>query len=271
MVIEHSRYQHRTQVISFLQKNVSNRNWKIILPRYGTGNETYFARDNGQSYFIKLGAETVRYQVMSNLGLSPPVIATGYLEEGISVLVQQQINGKKPSRKDFHRHLRQFAQSIRKVHHSEELKRFLPERASSLYKDVGLEVLGEIERRWRKYESKVPISAEYVNEKIDYLKNRLRQFDGRGLVASHNDICNGNWLVSSDESIYLLDYESMSLDDPALDVGAILWWYYPPEKRKEFIEIAGYTNDENFGERMRIRMAVHNLSIIISRKNLLTR
>jgi len=263
---EYSRDYHGIEVISFLKKNVSNQSWKISLPPYGTGNETYFAQSNGQSLFIKLGAKTDRYQVMSNLGLSPKIIALGYLEDGTSILVQQRVNGKNPSRRDFHLHLKKFAESIKKTHHCDDLKRILPERSSYLYKDVGLEILGEVEQRWKKHELEVSVFAKYVNEKIAYLKSQVDQFTGNGLVASHNDICNGNWLVSSDKQLYLLDYESMSLDDPALDIGAILWWYYPPQLRAEFLEIAGYNDDESFRNRMRIRMAIHNLNIILPRE-----
>ena len=266
MEIEYSRNHHRIEVISFLKKNVFSQSWEISLPPHGTGHETYFAQSNGQSFFIKLGANTDRYQVMSNFGLSPQIIALGHLEDGISILVQQRVNGKNPSCKDFHLHLKKFADSIKKTHHCKDLKQILPKRSSNFYKDVGLEILGEVEQRWKKYEPEVPEFSEYVDEKIAYLKNRIDQFKGDGLVASHNDICNGNWLVSSDEKLYLLDYESMTLDDPALDIGAILWWYYPPELREEFLEISGYNNDESFRNRMRIRMAVHNLNIIIPRE-----
>ena len=57
----------------------------------------------------------------------------------------------------------------------------------------------------------------------------------------------------------------MILDDPALDLGAILWWYYPPELRPEFLAIAGCPDDAYFRERMRVRMAVHNLNILLPR------
>ena len=266
MEIEYPRDHHKVEVISFLKKNVRNQGWEISLPPHGTGNETYFAKSKGQSYFIKLGANTDRYQVMANLGLSPSIIALGRLEDGTSILVQQRVTGKKPSRQDFHVHLRKFAECIKRTHHCGDLKQILPKRTSSFYKDVGLEILGEVEQRWKKHELEVPAFAEYVNEKIAYLKNRVVQFTGDSLVASHNDICNGNWLVTSDERLYLLDYESMTLDDPALDIGAILWWYYPPELREEFLEIAGYHNDESFRNRMRIRMAIHNLNIIVPRE-----
>jgi hypothetical protein len=55
----------------------------------------------------------------------------------------------------------------------------------------------------------------------------------------------------------------MSLDDPTLDVGAILWWYYPPELRQEFLEIVGYAHDKEFSSRMQVRMAMHCLNIIL--------
>ncbi len=264
--IENFRDQHRIEVISFLKRHVSDQNWVVSIPPYGTGNETYFAHSTGLSCFIKLGAQTSRYQLMSKLGLSPQIIVSGYLEDSTSILIQQRINGIKPSNKEFRLHMEKFADSIRRTHLCEELKQMLPKRASTYYRDVGYEVLGEVERRWKKHELEVPVFAEYVNEKIAYLKSQIDQFTGEGLVASHNDICNANWLLSSDENLYLLDYESMTLDDPAFDLGAILWWYYPPDLREEFLRMAGYNNDESFRDRMRIRMAVHNLNIIIPRE-----
>jgi len=74
----------------------------------------------------------------------------------------------------------------------------------------------------------------------------MRGFVGAGLVSSHNDICNANWLIAADGQVYLVDLEAMSLDDPAQDMGALLWWYYPPESRRTFLEIAGYQYDEPF-------------------------
>ena len=59
----------------------------------------------------------------------------------------------------------------------------------------------------------------------------------------------------------------MSLDDPAADIGALLWWYYPEQTREEFLEIVGHGSDECFRNRMRIRMAVHCLNIILPREN----
>ena len=43
--------------------------------------------------------------------------------------------------------------------------------------------------------------------------------------------------------------------------------YYPPEMRDDFLRVAGHRNDDEFRNRMRIRMAIHNLNIVIPRKN----
>jgi thiamine kinase-like enzyme len=261
-----SRYRHKNEVNCYLKNHVSNQRWQITLPPHGTGHETYFMETDGQSCFVKLGAISERYQVMSELGLSPAIVSTGYLEDGTSILVQQRVDGRKPSRKDFHLYLKKFAESIKATHQSGKLKQILPAGSSPFFKDIGLETLTEIERRWKTHEQLVPAFAGYVNEKISWLKTQLDQLPGSGLVASHNDVCNGNWLVTPDEKLYLLDLDSMSLDDPALDLGAILWWYYPPELRGEFLETAGYPNDEDFHHRMRIRMAIHNLNIVLPRE-----
>ncbi len=58
----------------------------------------------------------------------------------------------------------------------------------------------------------------------------------------------------------------MGMDDPAVDIGATLWWYYPPELRGEFLQRTGYLNDAEFQKRMRIRMSMHCLNILLPRE-----
>ena len=257
---------HRAEVSAFLQQRFGSRDWQLSLPR-GTGNETYYAESGGRAYFIKVGARVARYQVMATLGLTPTVLAVGQLDEGATILVQPRINGRNPSRQDFQRHPERFANNIREMHHSTTLKQILSLRSSDSYKTIGLETLAAIQNRWMQYRPQVPAVAAFVDAQIETIKDQLQQLSGCGVVASHNDICNGNWLVAADEKVYLVDLEAMTLDDPALDLGALLWWYYPPEMRTDFLTIAGYRNDAQFRERMRIRMAIHCLHIILPREN----
>jgi thiamine kinase-like enzyme len=129
-----------------------------------------------------------------------------------------------------------------------------------------MESIVHMQQRWNHYRAQVPEVTEFVDESLAYLAGQVQGFLGTGLVASHNDICNANWLVSPDGQLYLIDLEAMSLDDPALDIGATLWWYYPPLLRQRFLEIVGYANDEPFQFRMHVRMAMHCLSITLPRE-----
>jgi thiamine kinase-like enzyme len=153
------------------------------------------------------------------------------------------------------------------MHHSELIKSILPAASTELYSQLGLQVLASLQQRWDRYKPQVPSEAAWVDENITWLAEQLRELPGSGLVSSHNDICNANWLITPQEHLYLFDLDAMSLDDPASDLGAILWWYYPPELRKRLIECAGYRYDEQFQHRMRLRMSIHCLHIILPRDN----
>jgi thiamine kinase-like enzyme len=260
-----NRRQHQQEVKGFLQKHSLGHHWRFALP-IGSGHETYFAHGNEHTYFVKLGVQIARYQAMASLGLTPQVLAAGYLEDGVSIVVQHYLAGRNPSRKDYRLLLEQFAATINRMHHSPELQRVLPEVSSDLYSAVGLELLSSIQQRWQYYRAQVPEVADFVDESLAYLTRQVQSFPGAGLVASHNDICNANWLVASDGQLYLIDLESMSRDDPAFDIGALLWWYYPPALRPRFLEIVGYAHDEPFQIRMRIRMAMHCLNITLPRE-----
>ncbi|CAG0960337.1 hypothetical protein GPROT1_00762 [Gammaproteobacteria bacterium] len=259
------RQHHQPEVQGFLQKHFSAQQWKFALPP-GSGNETYFAYGSGHTYFVKLGAQIARYQAMDSIGLVSPVLATGYLDDGTSIIVQAYIAGRKPSRIDYRRYLDQIATTINQTHHSADLQRVLPEVSSDLYSVVGLAALTRLQHRWNHYRDQVPEVADFVDESLAHLARQVQRFSGSGLVASHNDICNANWLIAPDGRLYLLDLELMSLDDPAVDIGATLWWYYPPALRPRFLEIAGYADDESFQFRMRVRMALHCLSITLPRE-----
>lgn len=260
-----NRQQHQQEVQVFLQQRFSNQPWELTLPK-GSGHETYFARCNEHAYFVKLGVQATKYQVVASMGLTPQVVAADFLRDGTSIIVQPYIAGRKPSRNDYHIRLEQFASAINQLHHNTEVKQVLPKISSNLYSVAGLESLAHIQQKWDRYRLKVPHVMDFIDESLDYLRQQVKDFQGTGLVASHNDICNANWLISTDGQLYLIDLESMSLDDPAADIGATLWWYYPPKLREIFLVKTGYINDIEFDKRMQVRMAMHCLNITLPRE-----
>jgi thiamine kinase-like enzyme len=259
------RREHQQNVHAFLQKHFSIDDWRFSLP-HGTGMESYFAKGNGQSYFVKVGVQVERYLAMAEIGLTPPILIHSQLDNGLSIIVQPFVAGQKPSRADYQNQLMEVAGLIRTMHHHPRANEFFQGTASDLYKDAGLRALNRLHQKWERYKGQVPMVAEFVNKSFEYLADQINMFLGEGLVISHGDICNANWLFASDGKIYVLDFESLSIDDPALDIGALLWWYYPSELRGRFMDIAGYPYDDQFKFRMRVRMAMHCLDITLPRE-----
>jgi thiamine kinase-like enzyme len=202
---------------------------------------------------------------MASLDLTPPVIASGYLADGTSILVQPYMEGRHPSWPDFRHFLPRIAAIVKETHHSPDLQAILSIAVSETYKDAGLAAARRIQQKWEQYRAQVPMVADDVDEALVHLEEQIQGFGGSGLVASHNDICNGNWLIAAEGKVYLVDLEAMSLDDPAHDMGSLLWWYYPPELRAGVLASAGYPYDEAFQHRMRVRMALHCLDILLPR------
>lgn len=260
-----NRQEHLQEVRGLLQEHLSIPEWSFSLPR-GSGMESYLAKGNGQSYFVKVGVQAEQYVAMAEIGLTPPVLVDGQLEDGLSVIVQPFIEGRRPSRLDYRNQLLEVAGLIRKMHNDSQIKEVLPAVSSSSYKDAGLRALDRLRQKWEHYKEQVPLVTDFVDSSLEYLAQQVNTFSGEGLVASHGDICNANWLFTSDGKIYILDFESMALDDPALDMGALLWWYFPPELRKQFLDIAGYRYDDEFKFRMRVRMGMHSLDITLPRE-----
>jgi hypothetical protein len=259
------RREHQEEVHRYLQDHLSRYDWKFSLPP-GSGRESYIAGGFKRSYFVKVGVEVERYLAMAEIGLTPPVILHGQLEGGASAIVQLFIAGQKPSQLDYRDRLIEVAELIRTMHDHPRIKGVLQAVSSDIHKQAGWRAWEYLRQTWERYKAQVPTVAEFVDGSLEHLAQQVNQFSGEGLVASHGDICNANWLFASDGKIYILDFESMSMDDPAADMGALLWWYYPPELRQRFLDIAGYPYDHEFRFRMQVRMAMHCLSIILPRE-----
>jgi thiamine kinase-like enzyme len=259
------RQKHQQEVHGFLQKHFHLQDWSFFLPR-GTGMETYFVRGNDQEYFVKMNVSLERYQVMADIGLTPPVLASGQLESGPSIMVQPLITGHNPSRRDYQEQWQRVAVLIHTMHNDPHLREVLHPTPSNSHEDAGQRALNSLCQRWERHKVQVPALAEFVENSLDHLESQIKQFSTAGLVASHSDICNANWLFAADGNIYVVDFESMSMDDPAFDLGALLWWYYPPELRGQFLDAAGYSYDREFKFRMQVRMALHCLGITLPRE-----
>lgn len=260
-----SRQAHRAEVLSYIRRAFPANEWTLSVPR-GTGHETYFAHSGSGDLFIKLNSDAMRLSIAGQLGLTPPLLAEGRLSDGTVITVQPRIAGRTPTCADLQARLETVALAVFRLHNSEELKSALPPVASGDYRALALDALQRIRSRWGQFRENVLTEAPSVDRALDLIRERIEGFTGSGPVASHNDICNANWIFDADGRVYLVDMDAMSLEDPACDLGAILWWYYPPYMRDRFLKLAAPVPDPDLPARMRTRMAMHALSITLPRE-----
>jgi len=203
---------------------------------------------------------------LAGLGLTPPVLAEGALPDGTSILIQPRLEGRVPTRADYLARLEDFAGILRASHSCAPLHAVLPAPAFGDFRSAGSEALGKLRSRWEAFRSAARLHADFVDRSLDRLAGDIDAFRGEGLVPCHRDPCNANWLLTPEGRLYLLDLDSMGLDDPALDLGATLWWYLPPSHRDRFLERSGCPTHAAFKARMYARMALHSLAILLPRE-----
>jgi thiamine kinase-like enzyme len=259
------RRRHKGEVEAFLRERLGIAGWTFALPR-GSGHETYVAQGGDQVLFVKVGAHIEPTVAMSRVGLTPPVLQTGRLADGSAIVAQPFIEGHHPTRSEYRARLEEIARIIRDMHCNPEVQATLPPALSGDYASAGKHTLDQVRARWERVRAQVPYVAGFVDASLADLERRIAHFSGSGLVASHNDICRDNWLFTAGGHIYLVDLEAMALDDdPALDVGVTLWWYYAPKLWPRFLQCMGYPDDEGFRDRLWVRLALHCLGITLPR------
>ncbi len=257
------RRLHEVEVGACLERTSGTLGWSLALPR-GSGQETYVAYDGERRWFIKVGADVGRVLAMSEVGLCPPVVGVEALEDRSVVVVQEFIDGKHPDRLDYRERLENVARIVGEMHRAPGVLGVLLPVVPEGYAEAGIRAVGRVQARWEQVRDGAAAEvADFVEASLDRLEQKIGQFEGDGLVASHGDICWDNWIFATDGRIYLVDLDAMGLDDPALDLGALLWWYYPPELWGRFLGCAGYQDIEQLRERMWVRLALHCLSITL--------
>jgi hypothetical protein len=261
-----ARRRHEAEVRAWLQARFGIREWALALPP-GSGDETYLAVGGDRRCFVKVGAAVERAQAVAAAGVAPPVWAAGTLANGRSLLVQPYLEARTPRPWDFQIQLDQVAAVVHALHHEPGVRQVLPPAASGRYAEAGLARLAAVRARWEYWRPRVPAVAAFVDGALARLGAEIADFAGAGLVAAHGDICNANWLLTPAGRWYLVDLETLAWDDPAADLGPLLWWYYPPALRPRFLARAGYAADAGLARRLRARLALHCLAITLPRPN----
>lgn len=218
------------QIDEILTSHFPKRKWLLREASEGLTSKGYIATSDDLGLFIKFDVDARVLHRVAELGIAPTVLAAGS-HNGSTYVVQEFLHGTHPTRAWFSLNLPRLADLIQTYHGDPVLATLLGTGNSLEYRDY-------IDSQFKGFEAQLAGLPESsykaeLTPLLAELKHQARSFDPVGLVPTHADPNNNNFLLTGDK-IYLLDWDGASLSDPIRDVGPLLWWYVPAEKWPEF-------------------------------------
>ncbi|KUP06721.1 phosphotransferase [Bacillus coahuilensis m2-6] len=200
-------------------EHLFDKEWTIT-PAGGATGEAYFAQREEQKLFLKRNSSPF-LAVLSAEGIVPKLIWTKRLENGDVITAQSWMSGRELSARDMNDI--SVAKLLHKIHSTKPLltmlerlgvKPFQPEEML-IQVETGLDT--DLTRRL------------VVEQSIQFLQETIGDIYTANYVVCHGDLNHNNWLLSDDGDLYLIDWDSSMIGDPAIDLGLILYWYIPRE------------------------------------------
>ena len=208
----------------------------VIQPAGGVTGEAFYACHKNEKLFIKRNSSPF-LAVLSAEGIVPKLVWTKRLENGDVITAQKWIKGRKLEPEDMGSE--RVAKLLKKIHRSKPLLTMLRRLGKNpVYPEMLL----------NHFENEVDMDLkndESVIRAYEYLQKYLPQMTPKFLAVCHGDMNHNNWMITEKNELYLIDWESAIIGDPAFDVGPLLYWYVPEHEREEWLKNYGaHLNDE---------------------------
>lgn len=190
--------------------------WQLY-PIGGDTGKAYMGTKDEEKVFLKRNSSPF-LAALSLEQITPRLIWTKRVENGDVLTAQEWCNGRTLS--DSEMGSRQVADILSRVHQSQTLRRML-ERvggktvyASHLLEDLYFNLSPDLQSH-----PTIALVFNHLVDSLDQIEN-LRQ-----IRASHGDVSCDNLLLSDQGKLYLVDWDSAILADPANDLGQLFARY----------------------------------------------
>ncbi|WLR50279.1 phosphotransferase family protein [Bacillus tianshenii] len=214
--------------------------WRIT-PAGGATGEAYIAENHKQKLFLKRNSSPF-LAVLSAEGIVPKLVWTKRMENGDVITAQQWLEGRELKAKDMPNSA--VAYLLGKIHGSKELLDMLKRIGKTPLEPEN--VLADLKRRV------IPqVDHPVIYKAEQYLERNMELIYHNNKVVCHGDVNHNNWLLSSEEQLYLIDWDGAMIADPALDLGQLLYWYIPRDEWNDWLKQYGVTLTEDLKQRMR--------------------
>jgi len=238
-------------------EHVLGQGWEVF-PAGGATGEAFFAQHDQQKLFLKRNSSPF-LAVLSAEGIVPKLIWTKRLENGDVITAQKWLSGAELKPDDMMGE--RVAKLLSKIHASQPLLSMLERLGKKICQPaMMIEVLG-------KELDKDVQSDTRVKEAFLFLKEHLSGVSHEEYVVCHGDVNHNNWLLTDDNQLYLIDWDSAMIGDPAIDIGMLLYWYIPEENWEEWLQQYGLVLTPHLRLRMKWYMVAQTLQSIQWHKN----
>jgi len=214
-----------------------NAGWSIE-PAGGTTGSAYLGIYAHEKFFLKRNASPF-LAALSVEGITPKLIWTKRIVTGDVLTAQEWLNGRTLTRQEMG--MARVPELLAKVHHSKLLERMLAK--------VG----GQ------------PLEPRHFRDQVMHaLPDQLRQQPVvlRALSqtqiappvpeyrATHGDLSHKNWLLSDNDTLYLVDWDQAILADVAYDLSEILVDYIPVNDWEQWLAHYGLPLNQSLRQRI---------------------
>ena len=200
--------------------------WQIRPIGGSTGMAYMGINEEQQKLFIKRNTSPF-LAALSLEKITPRLVWTKHTSTGDTLTAQEWLNGRCLKRKEMKDPA--VAKLIARVHQSNLLKTML-RQVGGVYLSPA-DLLGNYFRGLSSDLRHHPLLKKVAN----FLRANQPMLDYHHYQVSHGDLNHKNWLLSDNGRLYLVDWESAALADPALDLSMLMRQYVPRQDWQDWL------------------------------------
>lgn len=199
--------------------------WRI-LPVNGDTGMAYMGVNNDKRLFLKRNTSPF-LAALSIEEITPRLVWTKRMTSGDTLTAQEWLNGRNLKREEMRE--KRVSDLLWRVHHSSLLKK--------MWKQVGGRTLAPADLIDKCYLELEPDLRNHplISKVLKALKGNQPQLGRSNYEVCHGDLNHKNWLLSDEDKLYLVDWDSAKLADPALDLSMLMCQYVPRSKWNQWL------------------------------------
>ncbi|SFB83529.1 Thiamine kinase [Alkalibacterium subtropicum] len=215
--------------------------WQLH-PIGGETGQAYMGTRNEERLFLKRNSSPF-LAALSLEGISPKLVWTKRIGNGDVLTAQEWCSGRTLHKEEMDR--TSVFNIIRRVHGSQSLKRMLMRLGGSVLNPADLynQSLIDLAPDLRNH----PL----INKATTYIKENVPdETSTENKVVCHGDISHKNLLLSTENHLYLVDWDSVVISDACYDISQLMERYIHPEKWDEWLGSVGFAADDYSREKV---------------------